>query len=291
MFVDGCAASAARDDNHIALDEALDRRKLANREWSRATDNAPKVAVSVGFHDVAFRLDLSRSFRRQCAPDELRGISKRGIGGVDFHLRDDGRHTGENSGPFQRILQRLLNHVADPSRRGRHEYAERQGTRLLTSGFVANQLVTLLRPVAVHDAHVPPVEGELDDRTEALTRVSKLIVDRRALARRRQRIAAERDDGHPLLIPRHWTGWTHGARGGPSRRPSSSNARPNAAQSPRRKASRIAAYSAVTEVLRSPATNGVSTLRVTGATDGATARAVSPERRAIRLSAGLFCGR
>src|SRR5262249_39921415 len=104
--------------------------------------------------------------------------------------------------------------------------------------FIAHQLIADLRAVAVHDAHAPAGERQLHDGPQALAGVAKLIVDRGLLARRRQRISPDRYNcGATVAMPRLWI--AHGCLGLPSARPSSSNARPNAARSPRLSASRI----------------------------------------------------
>ena len=144
----------------------------------------------------------------------------------------------------QRVLERLLDHVADPAGGRGDEHAEWQRTRLVARDFVPHQLVADLRTVAVDDAHAPSGERQLDDRAEALARMAELIVDRRPFAGRRERVAAERDDRRPAMpvrASRTYSRWRPPGELLPSATPSASNARPNATQSPRCSASRIAA--------------------------------------------------
>src|SRR5213075_460555 len=95
-----------------------------------------------------------------------------------------------------------------------------------------------LRPVAVHDAHIPAVERQVDDRPEALAGVAKLVVDGGALAAGRERIPTERDDGHATRrirrtpghrITRVATAATHPARRMHARMPRNPRARSRAA--------------------------------------------------------------
>ena len=108
-------------------------------------------------------------------------------------------HARGRVGPPQRVLQRLLNHVADPPGGRGHEHAQWQRARLVARDFVSNQLVANLWTVAVDDAHAPSGERELDDRPEALTRMAELVVDRRPFTGRRERVAAERDHRRPAM--------------------------------------------------------------------------------------------
>ena len=123
------------------------------------------------------------------------GCCSAGIVGADLHLRDQRDDLARRARAAQRILDRLLDHVADPSRRCGDEHAERERARLRARELVADQLVADLRSVAVHDADVPAVQREVDDRTEALARVAELVVDRALLASRREGVPAQRDHG------------------------------------------------------------------------------------------------
>src|SRR5690606_8625185 len=106
---------------------------------------------------------------------------------------------------------RLLDHVADPAGGRGDENAERQGRSPRAGQLVAQQLISDLRPVAMHDRDVPARGCELDDGAEALAGVRELLVDVTVLARRLQRIATERHHNGGRLIgsrhrPRHDTG-------------------------------------------------------------------------------------
>ena len=91
----------------------------------------------------------------------------------------------------KRVVERLLNHVADPSRRSCHENPEWQRLHMSARNLVANELVADLRSVSVDDAEIPAITRKIDDRREAFTRVAELIGDRRSLAGRRESVSSE----------------------------------------------------------------------------------------------------
>ena len=96
----------------------------------------------------------------------------------------------------ERVLQRLLEHVADPAGRLRDQDAERQRLDHAPGDLVAHQLVADLRPVAVHDDDAPALARQLDDRRHALARMAELVGDRGA-ARRRGRARCRRAPARP----------------------------------------------------------------------------------------------
>ena len=173
--------------------------QLANAERDRTADDAAQVAVAVGLAPTSPRARAPRARSAESAwPMNFVGWRSAGsFGSTCTCVITVATLRARRGRPVahQRVLQRLLDHVADPAGRRRDEHAERQRTRFLARRLVAHQLVADLRSVAVHDAHVPAVVNQLDDRGEAFARVAKLIVDGRRLAGRRERIAAERDDG------------------------------------------------------------------------------------------------
>src|SRR5207247_7416392 len=83
------------------------------------------------------------------------------------------------------------------------EDAERERAGFLARQLLANELLADLWAVAVHDAHAPTGECQLDDRAQTLACMPKLIVDRRSLAGGRERVAAERHDRCALVIVSH----------------------------------------------------------------------------------------
>jgi hypothetical protein len=78
------------------------------------------------------------------------------IGRVDERLRHDRRHLAADAGAGKRVLQRLREHVADPSRRARDEDAQGQRLDGGLGELVPGELVTDLRTVPVHDGDLPP---------------------------------------------------------------------------------------------------------------------------------------
>ena len=93
----------------------------------------------------------------------------------------------------QRILERLLEHVADPAGGARDKDSQWERRDFAACLLVPHQLVANLRAVAVHEQRSPAVERQIDDRSEAFARMSKLIGDGRPLARRRERVTPERN--------------------------------------------------------------------------------------------------
>src|SRR5215831_5173117 len=141
MPEDGCPAAAGGNHHHALFYQGLDCRQLDDRTWCGAADHAAEVAVAVLAHDVSLRLELARVLLRELATDELRGIEERGIVGVDFHLCDDGCHASTAVVAAQRVLDRLLDHVADPARCGGDQNAERQRCGLASSHLVSHELI------------------------------------------------------------------------------------------------------------------------------------------------------
>src|SRR5690349_23643617 len=123
--------------------------------------------MSVCLHHVSLTLELIGALRWQLATDELRGIAQRGIVRVDDDLGDDSRDVARHAGTSERVVDRLLYHVPNPPRGRGNEDAKRQRRRVVAPDLVANELVTDLRPVAVHDTDIPARAHEVDDRTEA----------------------------------------------------------------------------------------------------------------------------
>src|SRR5690242_4110150 len=116
---------------------------------------------------MSFTFDLRGAFRIELASNELGGIEQRRVLRIYFHLGDDGCDLARSAGTSKCVLQRLLDHVADPPGSRCDEHAEGKWRRVITGDLVANELVTDLRPIAVYDAYVPAVERELDDGAEA----------------------------------------------------------------------------------------------------------------------------
>src|SRR5205085_7660790 len=142
-------ATATSDDQHALLDERFDNRQLANTTRCRAANDAPQLAMPVGLHDVSVSLQLLGPLTRQTATNELRGISQRGICRIDLDLRDDRRDASWAAGADQRVLQRLLNHIADPTGSRRHQNAQRKRACLTPSNLVAHAPIADLRTVAI----------------------------------------------------------------------------------------------------------------------------------------------
>jgi len=97
-------------------------------------------------------------------------------------------------GPRERVLQRLLDHIAHPAGGRGDEHAQGQRLDLVGRDFVPGQLVSHLRAVAVDQRDVPSLTRQVHDRRQARPRVAELIGDGGPLPRRGHGVTAERDD-------------------------------------------------------------------------------------------------
>jgi hypothetical protein len=109
---------------------------------------------------------------------------------IDLDLSHDGDDAAIAPGPAQRILNGLLDHVSNPAGGACDENAKRQWRHFAPRNFVSHQLITNLWTIAVDDADVPSLVGEIHNRRKTFTGVAELIGDRGSLARRRQCVAA-----------------------------------------------------------------------------------------------------
>jgi hypothetical protein len=149
------------------------------------------------------RGELPRRLLVHEPPDRLARLLQRRIRRIHQHLRDQGGDDPADAGALQRVLERLLDHVADPPRGGRDQHAQRQRGQLGARPLVAQQLVADLRAVAMHDHDPPAAARQLHHRGQALPRVGELLMDVAARARRLQRVAAQcHDDRRSALSGR-----------------------------------------------------------------------------------------
>src|SRR5262245_37414209 len=229
MFVDGCPAAAGRDHEEPFAHERSDHSQLAHADGCGTADDPSQVSMAVRLYQVPVGLQFPRAFRCERSSDELRRVAKRRICRIDLDLGDDRRDAAVAVRATKRILERLLDHVADPARRCRDEHAQRKRTGFLTRCFVSYELVAHLRSVAMNDANAPTLEGQVDNRAKALACVAKLVVDRGALTRGCECVASERDDRRAAVAVRTWR--IHRGLAAPIARPSASNAFPKATQS------------------------------------------------------------
>ena len=187
---DGRAAAARDDHDRSIIDEPLHLLPLDDPDRARRGGEASPAAIcrphgpavplgevagNALFHDSADRLD--------------RLVSRRVVG-VDEHLGDHRHDVPSHASARQRVLERLLDHVADPPGRGGHEHSERQRRQPVSRAFVSHQLVADLRAVAVDHRDLPALFGQLDDGCEALARPRELIVNVTALAGLEERVAS-----------------------------------------------------------------------------------------------------
>src|SRR5687768_6730873 len=133
-------------------------------------------------------------------PDEFRRVEQCTVGWVDFYLRDNRRNGASDAGFAQRIVERLLDHVTDPTCRRRNENSQRQRLDLAARNLVADELITNLGSVAMNDAKAPAVAGQVDDRRQTLSRMAELVGDGRSFSGRRERVTSQCDDSSPVRL-------------------------------------------------------------------------------------------
>src|SRR5689334_1281518 len=186
---------------------------------------------------MSLSAEFTRADDRQSVPNELFRILERRIILRDFYLCQNRGNVAGVPCLAQRVLERLLQHVSDPTRCGGDQDAKRQRGDLAARLLIAMELITHLWAVAVDDDNPPTIEHEIDNWTEALTGVSKLVGDRRPFAWRRQGVAPNGDDcgaiGHRCAAPIN--------------APSESYAMPNALRSDAASAALIRLYRRVTD--------------------------------------------
>src|SRR5689334_20496789 len=111
-------------------------------------------------------------------PNELRGLRQCAIVRIHLYLRDQRDYAAVVSDAPQCVLDRLLDHVANPSRGARYKHSQRKWRHLGASYLVANELVSNLRTVAMNDADVPAFVCEIDDGAKALACMAELVGNR-----------------------------------------------------------------------------------------------------------------
>ena len=174
--------------------EVTDRVPLHHGDRARAGGEASPAARLCLRHRHTPGPQADDASGIESVPDRFRGIAQVRVTRVAQRLGDQRDDFPFHTRAGERVLERLLDHVAHPARGRRHEHAERQRLDPVAREFVAGQLVAHLWTVAVHEHDAPPGARQLDDRREALARVAELVADRRALACGRHGVAAERHD-------------------------------------------------------------------------------------------------
>jgi hypothetical protein len=124
---------------------------------------------------MSLRPELTRTHDGDAVTDELLRILQRRIVGSDLHLRENRDDVSGVAGFAQRVLERLLQHVAYPTRSAGHQHSKRQWRDLASRFLVPHKLVPHLWSIAVNYNNSPAVENEIDNWPKALSRVSELI--------------------------------------------------------------------------------------------------------------------
>ena len=212
------------------LEQRPNCRDFVNRKRSRTADDPPEVSLSIFLDPMTLGSQLARAHNRQSVSDEFFWILERRIICSDFDLGENCYYVSRVSGLAQIILERLLQHVTDPTSRTGDKYTKWQWCNLATCLLVPDELVADLRPVAVNDDDAPSIENEIDDWAKTLARVPELVGDGRPLTRRRECVTTNGDDCRARR--RH-------LRAGPIRAPRESKAAPNALRSAAASAARM----------------------------------------------------
>jgi hypothetical protein len=109
--------------------------------------------------------------------DEFLWVLERWVIGRYLDLCENGHHIARTARFPQSVLERLLQHVADPAGGTGDENAKRKRRDFAPRLFVANELVSDLRSVPVDDHDAPSVESKIHDRSETRSAVAELIAD------------------------------------------------------------------------------------------------------------------
>src|SRR6185437_5674106 len=227
----GDSASATRDHKHSITEKRLDHRFFMHLDGHGAADHAAQSPIAISGGCDSLLRELARTILRQLMPHEFGWTFQSGIVLINHHLRQHGDDAAVASGRAQCVLQRLLDHVANPSGGCSDEYAEWQGLHGRARLFVANELIAYLRTVAVNDAYAPAILRQRDDRSKTLACMSELIEDRGPLTGRRQCVATERNH--------RGSTWHSHQRRPRIITPSESKAEPNARRSPESSVARM----------------------------------------------------
>ena len=137
--------------------------------------------------------------------DGLRRILEGGVVPVHPHLREHGHYGRKQPDLPQFILDRKLEEIADFALCGGDTDVQRLRVDLAGRSFRPQQRGADLGTVAVCDYQLPAPRNQLHNALCRRVRVGKLLVDRPALARADERIAA---DGHECDL-RHGVTSTH----------------------------------------------------------------------------------
>ena len=114
--------------------------------------------------------------------DKLRWVFEGRVRRVDLDLSNDRRHVAGDACFSKRVVERLLNHVANPSRSRGYQNSERQRLDMCAGNFVADELVANLRSIAVDDAEMPSITRKIHNHRQAFPCVAKLVSNSRSLA-------------------------------------------------------------------------------------------------------------
>jgi len=194
VFVDRRPSAAARHHDVARRDQVPDHVVLHHRGGLGARREAAPAPRLLLLHRHAVRFESRQPHGVEGVTDRLDRDPQVRVVRVAQRLGHERNHLARHARAGERILERLLDHVAHPAGGCRHEDAEGKRLNLVRRDLVPRELVAHLRPVAVHQGDGPPGAREVHDRRQAFARVTELVRDRGPLSRRRDRVAAQRDD-------------------------------------------------------------------------------------------------
>src|SRR5207253_10913597 len=100
-----------------------DRGELVNGERLWTANHASKLSFTILRHRMSLCAQLAGTRCREAVTDELLRILERRIIRRDQHLRQHSHYIATVSRLAERVFERLLQHVANPSRGTRDEHA------------------------------------------------------------------------------------------------------------------------------------------------------------------------
>ncbi|MFN8531033.1 MAG: hypothetical protein U0670_20720 [Anaerolineae bacterium] len=150
---------------------------------------ASSTTVQPPFHNAGL---LVQTLRR--AADGFVRVFERRIIRINAHLRDDRQNGAVDSASAQRIIERLLNHIANRALRIGHNHIEWDGMNFVGNQFSTAHDIADLRPVAMRDDDVPPGHDHVSDVFASDTHCIPLVGDFRFFGRvKNEGVSAYRD--------------------------------------------------------------------------------------------------
>ncbi len=166
FITDDGDATAATGDHHVAAEhERPDRVHLLDVPGLWRSDHTPPAAPGgvFGHRPALLHIFVHFLFGHEPADGLRRRVEGRIIR-IDTNLSDDRRNSAVNAQPPQRIVERLLQHVADTTLGIGDDEVERHFMDAFSGGKLGPaQDEAHLRAVPVRDDNVPAVGNHISD--------------------------------------------------------------------------------------------------------------------------------